>query len=96
MTEESEWQSIICLKKLDLMLENTKFGYVISGKIPQCLVNNVKDIQMDYNVPAIQMKKGGDNSMLFLRCKLCTRGRVKKCINMSIISGGYGKRNSFQ
>ena len=51
ITNESQWASIICLQNVGLMLENTKFGYIISGKIPQSLSNNVKEVQMGATVP---------------------------------------------
>ena len=44
----------VYLRTLDLIIENTKFGYVVSGKIPKCLVNSVSEMQVGLTSPIIQ------------------------------------------
>ena len=46
----------VYLKRLELLLEGTKYGYVPSGKVPQELKSRVKELQMGCFSPSIESK----------------------------------------
>ena len=46
----------VYIKKLEMLLEGTKFGYVPSGKVPQVLKSRVRELQMGCFSPSIDNK----------------------------------------
>ena len=47
----------VYLRRLELLLEGTKYGYVPSGKVPQVLRSRVKELQMGCFSPMVEGKK---------------------------------------
>ena len=62
ISNESPWASTIYLQNVGLVLEHTRFGYVIRGKVTQCLASTVRDVQMGCFSPTIQTRVGGATS----------------------------------